>query len=137
MSLISHRAHQTSRAEGKTDQYSAAVDLSLWYVRPWMVRYSRILADKDAVELITSSNAESSSASGFSKCWHSTHIDIGFSSASYSPLLSDANGLRTDRYQHRRPQLRGMAIFQERERREGMRRRRRQEGKPQMLNQNP
>lgn len=54
----------TGREGAGSHQYCAlSPTWSLWYVRPWMVLYSRMLEVMESVELAVSPNAESLSSS--------------------------------------------------------------------------
>lgn len=50
--------------------------LSLWYVRPWIVLYSRMLEVMESVELAVSPNAESLSSSRSCCVWSQRHIAL-------------------------------------------------------------
>lgn len=61
-----------STADGRTQEggrggshqyWALSPTWSLWYVRPWMVLYSRMLEVMESVELAVSPNAESLSSS--------------------------------------------------------------------------
>ncbi len=68
MSARPGRGTELKEESGRDYQY-CALPLSLWNVRPWMVRYCRMEDESEAVELVLSSpSAESASSSCSYSC---------------------------------------------------------------------